>query len=142
MSTAKKGDVVHVHYTGTLNDGSTFDSSEGRDALEFTVGSGQVIPGFDNAIEGMGVGEEKTVKIPVDEAYGPRHDEMMLDVERTQLPSDMEPEVGMMLQVTTEQGQVAHMTIAEIGETEIKLDGNHPLAGQDLTFALKLEKIG
>ena len=142
MSTAKKGDVVHVHYTGTLNDGSTFDSSEGRDALEFTVGSGQVIPGFDNAIEGMGVGEEKTVKIPVDEAYGPRHEEMMLDVERTQLPSDMEPEVGMMLQVTTEQGQVAHMTIAEIGETEIKLDGNHPLAGQDLTFALKLEKIG
>ena len=141
MSAAKKGDKVQVHYKGTLTDGSVFDSSEGREPLEFELGTGQVIPGFENAVEGMTVGEEKTVNIPVDEAYGPHHPEMMLDVERTQLPPDMEPQVGLMLQVTTEQGQVAHMTIAEVGETTIKLDGNHPLAGKDLTFELNLVKI-
>jgi peptidylprolyl isomerase len=141
MAQAKAGDTVKVHYTGRLDDGSVFDSSQGRAPLEFTVGGGQVIPGFDEAISGMSPGEEKTVTIPAGQAYGPRRDELMLVVPRDQFPDDIEPQVGQQLQMT-QGNQVAVVTITGMAEENVTLDANHPLAGQDLTFDLELVGIG
>jgi peptidylprolyl isomerase len=140
MAQAKHGDTVSVHYTGTLKDGSEFDSSRGRDPIQFTVGSGQVIPGFDDAITGMEIGDTKTVTIPATEAYGPRRDEMVLHVPRAQFPPHIAPEVGQQLQVG--QGDEAFtVTVRDVGDDDVVLDGNHPLAGEDLTFALELVGI-
>jgi len=137
---AKTGDTVRIHYTGTLNDGSVFDSSEGRDPLEFTLGEGQVIPGFEEAVAGMAVGEEKTVTIPADEAYGRTRQELVLTVPRAQLPAGMEPRVGQQLQLM--QGSEAFVvTVREVRDDAVVLDANHPLAGQDLTFELSLVEI-
>jgi len=141
MSEAKQGDTVRIHYTGTLSDGTTFDSSEGRDPLEFTVGSGQIIPGLDKAIPGMNVGEKKTVEVPCAEAYGDREDAAMQTVPRDQIPEEIEVKPGLQLQVQTPQGQVVPVTVAEVGETEVTLDANHPLAGRDLTFNIELVEI-
>ena len=141
MSTAKPGDTVHVHYTGRLDDGSVFDASEGRDPLEFTLGQGQVIGGFDDAVSGMAVGDAKTVRIPSDEAYGPRRDELLIEVPRAQLPDGLDVEVGMQLQLRREDGGAMPVTVAETGEAAITLDANHPLAGQALTFELQLVGI-
>ena len=140
MSHAKQGDTVRVHYTGKLPDGSVFDSSAGRDPIEFTVGAGQVIPGFDAAVTGMSVGEEKSVTIPAAEAYGPRRNELVLEVQRSQFPPNVEPEVGQQFQL----GQGDNMfvvTVKDIAESHIVLDANHPLAGTDLEFALELVEI-
>lgn len=134
---ATNGDTVQVHYTGKLDDGSVFDSSRGREPLEFTVGSGQVISGFDDAVTGMEQGDEKTVKIPSDEAYGGRRDELIFTIERTQLPDSIDPEVGQQLQMS-QNGQVAIVTITDVSEEGVTLDANHPLAGKDLTFELEL----
>jgi peptidylprolyl isomerase len=141
MSQAKAGDTVKIHYTGTLDDGTQFDSSEGRDPLEFEIGSGQVIPGFDKAVEGMAVGDTKTVNIPVDDAYGPRHDQMIQEVPKSALPDEVEPAVGMGLQARRPDGAMLDLTITEVGEETITVDGNHPLAGQPLNFDLELVEI-
>ena len=141
MSQAKAGDTVRIHYTGTLDDGTQFDSSAGREPLEFTVGSGQVIPGFDKAVEGMAVGDSKKVNIPAEDAYGPRHDQLVQEVPRDALPDDLEPEVGMGLQAQGPEGQVMDLTVTAVAEDSITVDGNHPLAGQALNFDLELVEI-
>lgn len=141
MSPAQEGDTVKVHYTGTLEDGSEFDSSRGREPLEFTLGAGQMIPGFEEAVLGMDVGDSKTQDIPVDEAYGPRRDDLVFEVEREQLPDDLEPEVGEILMMQHPSGQQAQVQVKELGDASITLDGNHPLAGKDLTFDIELVEI-
>ena len=141
MSQAKTGDTVKIHYTGTLDDGTEFDSSAGRDPLEFAMGSGQVIPGFDTAVAGMAVGESKTVTIPPGEAYGERHDQLVQQVPKSALPEDMTPEVGMQLQSQSPEGQVMNLVVVEVAEESITVDANHPLAGQALTFAIELVEI-
>lgn len=142
MTQVKPGDNVAIHYTGTLEDGSVFDSSEGRDPLEFTVGSGQIIPGLDKALPGMTAGEKKTVSIPCEEAYGPRQDGATQAVPRAQVPADIPLEVGLELQMQSPQGQVIPVTITEVTEEHIVLDANHRLAGQTLIFAFEVVKIG
>lgn len=141
METVQKGNTVGVHYTGTLNDGEMFDSSEGRAPLEFKVGEGQVIKGFDDAVLDMKVGDKKTVKIPVTEAYGERNNDMMVTVPRTDFPQDMTPEIGMELQMSDDQGHVFPVVVAEVMDDSVILDANHPLAGQDLTFAIEVVSI-
>ncbi|SHJ34180.1 FKBP-type peptidyl-prolyl cis-trans isomerase 2 [Shimia gijangensis] len=142
MTAAKSGDKVRIHYTGTLSDGSTFDSSEGREPLEFTLGSGQVIPGFDTGVSGMTVGEKKTIEIPCEEAYGPVQDGARQDVPRAQIPAEIPLEVGIQLQMQSPEGQVIPVTVVEVTEEKVTLDANHALAGKDLTFALELVSIG
>ena len=140
MGKARKGDTVRVHYTGKLDDQEVFDSSEGRDPLEFTLGSGQVIPGFDQAVEGMEIGEERSVTIPADEAYGQRRDNMTATVPRDQFPPGVDPEVGQQLQMNAD-GQAIPVRVTEVSAEAVTLDANHPLAGQDLTFELELVEI-
>lgn len=141
MAEAKNGDNVKVHYTGRLADETVFDSSDGREPLAFTVGAGQVIPGFDDAVVGMQTGETKTVVIPMDDAYGPRQDELVLEVDRKQLPADIAPEVGDQYQLRQPDGQAVLVTVADVTPTHVTLDANHPLAGQDLTFDIHLVEI-
>lgn len=141
MSAAKNGDTVKVHYTGTLSDGSQFDSSRGGEPLEFTLGSGQLINGFNAAVDGMAVGESKTVTIPSDQAYGARNPEMMQVVPRNAMPADLELEKGMVLTANGSDGQSLNFTVVEFDDEKVTVDGNHPLAGQDLTFALELMEI-
>ncbi|MDF1503976.1 peptidylprolyl isomerase [Roseisolibacter sp. H3M3-2] len=134
---ARSGDTVHIHYTGTLADGTEFDSSREREPLAFTVGAGQVIPGFDAAVTGMAVGDTKTVTIPADQAYGPLRDELIVEVPRAQVPPQIVPRVGQRLQLGS--GDRAMMVVVrEVSDESLVLDGNHPLAGEDLTFALEL----
>jgi peptidylprolyl isomerase len=149
MAQAKSGDRVKVHYTGKLEGGEVFDSSECMEdecgcesgPLEFTIGEGEVIPGFEEGVIGMNPGESKTINIPVDQAYGPRIDEMVAVVERANLPPDLTPEVGERLEVTQEDGHVFPVVITEVTDTHVTIDANHPLAGRDLTFDLKLVEI-
>ena len=141
MTQAKSGDTVRIHYTGTLDDGTEFDSSRGREPLEFAVGGGQVIPGFDAAVEGMAVGESKSVTIEPDQAYGPRHEQLVQDVPRSALPDDLEASVGMQLQSQAPDGRVMTFVVAAVADESITVDGNHPLAGQPLTFDIELVAI-
>ena len=141
MAQAKPGDTVKVHYTGTLSDGSVFDTSEGREPLEFKIGGGQVIAGFDEALSGMEVGESKTVTIPADKAYGPRQQEMEMVVDRSTFPDQLEPRIGQKLQVRQPDGQPFVVTVIAISGEEVTLDANHPMAGKDLTFELHLVEI-
>jgi FKBP-type peptidyl-prolyl cis-trans isomerase 2 len=133
MTQAKAGDTVQIHYTGTLQDGVTFDSSAGRDPLEFVIGSGQIIPGLDAAIPCMTVGEKKTVQV--------HNPEAQQAVPRDNIPADIPLDPGTQLQMQTPQGQVVPVTVAEVTETEVILDANHPLAGKDLTFAIEVVAI-
>lgn len=142
MTAAKSGDKVRIHYSGTLSDGSVFDSSEGRDPLEFTLGSGQVIAGFDSGVSGMTVGEKKTVEIACEDAYGPVQDGARQDVPREQIPAEIPLEVGVQLQMQSPEGQVIPVTVVEVTDQTVTLDANHALAGKDLTFALELVSIG
>lgn len=141
MQTAKKGDKVKVHYHGKLIDGTTFDSSEGRSPLEFEVGSGQVIPGFDDGVTGLKVGEKRTVNIPADQAYGQASEEQIVEFPKSQFPPEMTPEVGMPLQMSNDQGQTFQVVIKEVKEDSVVLDANHPLAGKDLVFDIELVEI-
>ena len=141
MQTAKSGDTVKVHYHGRLEDGTTFDSSEGRAPLEFEVGSGMVIKGFDDGVTGMKVGDKKTINIPVDEAYGPKNPDMLVEFPKANFPPGMVPEVGMRLNMTSAQGQEIPVVIAEVGDEIVVLDANHALAGQDLIFDLELVDV-
>ena len=141
-ATARNGDTVKIHYTGRLTDGTVFDTSVGSEPLEFTLGQGQIISGFEQAVIGMEVGETKTVTIPVDQAYGPHRDEMILEVGRDELPENLEPKVGMQLQMNQGDDGIMIVTITDVSEMTIKVDANHPLAGQDLTFDIELVDIG
>lgn len=141
MGQVKSGDKVKVHYHGKLTTGETFDSSAGREPLEFEVGSGSVIKGFDDGVTGMNVGEKKTINIPFAEAYGPRNPEMVIPMPKDRFPTDMEIELGMPLMMSDQQGQEFQVSIVEIRENEVMLDANHPLAGQDLVFDLELVEI-
>jgi len=141
MAEVKAGDTVHVHYTGTLLDGTTFDSSEGSEPLAFEVGSGQIIPGLDVAIPGMKVGDKKVVKIGADDAYGQSNPEMRQAVPREGIPADIPLEVGLQLQMQTPDGQAMPVTVVEMDEATVTLDANHPLAGKDLQFDIELVKI-
>lgn len=138
MTEVKAGDTVRITYVGTLNNGEVFDSSEGRDPLEFVVGSGQVIKGLDTAIPGMAVGDKKDVAVPCDLAYGQANPDARQAVPRDQIPAEIPCEVGTQLQMQTPQGQVVPVVVAEVTETEVTLDANHPLAGQDLNFAIEI----
>lgn len=139
MSKVKEGDTVKVHYTGKLKDGSIFDSSEEREPLEFTLGQGQLIPGFEKAVVGMEVGDSTTVDIPSDDAYGERREDLELEVSKSDLPDNIEPEVGMQLQMQQqEDGRAIPVQITAVEDDFVKLDANHPLAGKDLTFDIEL----
>lgn len=141
MAQAKDGDKVRVHYTGRLDDESQFDSSVGGDPLEFTLGAGEVIPGFESAVRGMAPGDQIETRIPADEAYGERSEKLVLKIDRTELPSDLEPEVGQQLQVQTADGHELIVTIVGLAQYHVTLDANHPLAGEALTFAIELVEI-
>ncbi|TAG30043.1 MAG: peptidylprolyl isomerase [Sphingobacteriia bacterium] len=141
MQVAKKGDKIKVHYHGKLTNGNTFDSSEGREPLDFEIGGGMVIAGFDEGVTGMTIGEKKTVHIPADQAYGPKQEEMIMEFPKTQFPADMVPEIGMQLNMSNGSGQNFPVVIVEIKEEVVVLDANHPLAGEDLIFDLELVAI-
>jgi peptidylprolyl isomerase len=141
MQQVKNGDTVKVHYHGKLEDGSTFDSSAGRDPLEFEVGSGMVIPGFDEGVKGMQVGDKRTLNIPADEAYGPVDETRILEFPKDRFPPDMKPEVGMTLNMSNGQGDYLPVVISEVHDDRVMLDANHPLAGKDLIFDIELMEI-
>lgn len=141
MPQAKSGDTVKVHYTGKLEDGTVFDTSLSRDPLEFIIGAGSLITGFEQGVVGMTPGEWKTIEVPADEAYGPHHEEMVVVVNRNELPPNLKPEVGQRLQIRPRDGQTLVVAVTDVSESSVTLDGNHPLAGKDLTFDIQLVEI-
>lgn len=142
VAEAQTGDSVKVHYTGRLEDGTVFDSSEGREPLGFTLGSGQVIPGFEEAVVGLEPGGSRTTTIPPEEAYGTVRDDLIIEVERSQVPPDLDPEVGQQLQLTLADGQAVPVVITKVGDEALTLDANHPLAGKTLVFDIELVEVG
>lgn len=142
MSKAKDGDTVKVHYTGTLENGEVFDTSKEKEPLEFTLGQGQLIPGFEKAVVGLNVGDKTTIDIPSTEAYGEVREDLVISVPKDQLPGDVEPQIGMQLQVNQPDGQPIPVRVTDITDEELKLDANHPLAGQDLKFEIELVNVG
>ncbi len=140
MTQATTGNTIKVHYTGTLDDGTQFDSSAGREPLELTLGEGQVIPGFEKGLEGMAVGEKKTVHIPAEEAYGKHHPELVQEVPRDRIPEEIELEVGVQLQAQGPSGAFV-VVVTDLNDEVATLDGNHPLAGEALNFELELVEI-
>jgi peptidylprolyl isomerase len=141
MAQAQLGNTVKVHYTGKLDDGTVFDSTASRDPLQFSLGNGNVIPGFEQAVLGMSPGESKTTNIPADRAYGPHRPELVMVVERQQMPEDLSIQVGQPLQIRQNNGQTIPVIISQISDSKVTLDANHPLAGQDLTFEIELVEI-
>jgi len=141
MQQVKKGDKVKVHYHGKLTSGETFDTSSGREPLEFEVGSGSVIKGFDEGVAGMEVGEKKTINIAADDAYGPRSEDMMIEFPKDRFPNDMKIEEGMQLMMGNGSGQNIPVIVTEIKDSSVILDANHPLAGEDLVFDIELVEI-
>lgn len=141
MAQAKSGDTVSVHYTGMLADGTVFDSSQNREPLVFTIGSGQVIPGFEQAVIGMQPGETRETKIPSNQAYGEHNDDLVFDVDRDQLPDDLSPSVGDQYQMRQPDGQTVIVTVQDVTPEQVTFDANHPLAGEDLTFDIELVSI-
>ncbi|MGB3465108.1 MAG: peptidylprolyl isomerase [Cyclobacteriaceae bacterium] len=138
---AKTNDNVKVHYTGTLTSGEIFDSSVDREPLGFTVGAGQMIKGFDEAVNGMELNEKKKVNIPAAEAYGERNDDLLQNVPKSDLPDDMKPEIGQTLVATGPGGEQSHVIVADVAEDHITIDANHPLAGKELIFEIELVEI-
>jgi FKBP-type peptidyl-prolyl cis-trans isomerase 2 len=141
MSIAIKGNSVRVHYTGRLEDGTIFDSSVNRDPLQFTLGDGNMIKGFDAAVHGMEIGQEITITIPSDEAYGEKREDMMIDIPRNQVPEHIQPEVGMDLTLQSQEGHPMPVKVVHLDDEKIVLDANHPLAGEDLIFDITLVEI-
>jgi len=141
MQKAQKGDTVSVHYTGRLKDETVFDSSQGKEPLEVTIGEGKLIPGFEKELIGMEVGETKSLEIEPEEAYGERNDQLATKVQRTDLPQDLQPEVGQRLQVTQPDGSAFVVQVTELDENSVTLDANHPLAGETLKFDIELTEI-
>jgi len=141
LSQVTNADTVRVHYTGKTDDGIVFDSSREREPLEFTMGQGQLIPGFEKAVEGMKIGDSTTVRIPADEAYGEKRDDMVVDISRQQIPPDISPEIGMVLQMQQPNGMPLNVTVTNVSDDSVTLDANHPLAGQALTFDIELIEI-
>lgn len=141
VQSAKAGDTVKVHYKGTLDDGVVFDSSEGRDPLEFTLGEGMVVPGFEALVDGLKVGETKTGRLPPEKAYGPHIPEMAVKMPRREFPPGIDLEVGLGLQLRTDQGQLFEVVVTDFDDKTVTLDGNHPLAGKALTFEVTLVAI-
>lgn len=141
MAEAKHGDTVDVDYTGTLQDGTVFDTSVERGPLRFTIGEEQVIPGFEQAIVGMSPGDSKTVTVPADEAYGPHREELVAAVDRAKFPTTVQPEIGQELTVRQADGQLFEVKVIEVSESNVVLDANHPLAGEDLNFEISLVEI-
>ncbi|MEN8256379.1 MAG: peptidylprolyl isomerase [Thermodesulfobacteriota bacterium] len=139
--TIEAGNQVSVHYTGTFEDGEVFDSSQGREPLSFEVGAGQMIQGFDHAVVGMKEGESKKITLAPEEAYGPRNEELLVDIPSANFPEDMKLEVGMMLQLTNQQGQPVPATVAEINDESVKMDVNHPMAGKTLNFDIEIVEV-
>ncbi len=137
----KNGDTIKIHYKGRLDDGTVFDSSEGRAPLEFTVGGGMVIPGFDAGVKDMTIGDKKTIHIPAAEAYGEKQDNLVMEFPKDQFPPDMKPEPGMQLNMSSNTGQVMPVIITEVKDDTVMLDANHQLAGKDLIFDLELMEI-
>ncbi|MEK7851198.1 MAG: peptidylprolyl isomerase [Deltaproteobacteria bacterium] len=141
MAQVKAGDKVRVHYVGSLEDGTVFDSSREGEPMEFAVGERMLIPGFEDAVIGMSAGDSKTVSIPPEDAYGSHIEELITVVERSQIPTSLEPKIGMMLQADSDDGMVVPFTVKEVTEDSVILDGNHPLAGKGLTFEIELLEI-
>lgn len=141
MAQVKQGDTVRVHYTGRLSDGTVFDTSDGRDPLEFTVGRRQVIAGFEQTVVGMDLGESRTAEIPAAQAYGPRDERLVTQISRQQIPDDVEVSVNDRLQVRRSDGRTLVVTVTEVSDASVTLDGNHPLAGMDLNFDIELVEI-
>lgn len=141
MGRAKPGDTVKIHYKGSLDDGTIFDSSEGREPLEFKIGSGNIIPGVEEAVIGMETDEKKTATIPPEKGYGEYRDEMVVEVEKNMFPDHITPKVGQQLELRQSDGQAVVVTVTDISDENVKLDANHPLAGKDLTFEIELKKI-
>jgi len=141
LSKIKDGDTVKVHYTGKLEDGTVFDSSKDREPLEFTLGEGQLIPGFEKAVTELEEGESKEVTIPADKAYGEPREDLIITVPKDQLPEDVEPQVGMQLQVNQPNGEPVPVRITEVGDENLTLDANHPLAGRELTFDIEVVEV-
>ena len=141
MSVAKAGDKVKVHYRGTLEDDSEFDSSHGRDPLEFTLGEQMVIAGFENAILGMSVGEKKTVRIPPEDAYGLRSDDNLVEIPRSEVPKELELKIGTMLPLQAENGQYFKLPVVGLTDEIITIDANHQLAGELLIFEIELVEV-
>jgi len=142
MSEAKSGDTVKVHYTGSFPDGTEFDSSRGQDPLQFTLGQGGMIAGFEEAVVGMSPGDSKTVTVPSEQAYGERNEGMVQEVPRSAIPDEIELTKGLRLQAQGPEGQTLAFTVADFDEETVTVDGNHPLAGQDLVFELELVDVG
>jgi len=142
MAQVKEGDVVKVHYTGKLDDGEVFDTSENREPLAFAIGKGEVIPGFEEGVLGLEIGESKIINISSDQAYGPHREEMIHKVGKDKFPQEMELKIGDSFKVGQEEGNPTIVSITEISENEVTLDANHPLAGKNLTFDVKLVEIG
>jgi peptidylprolyl isomerase len=141
MAQAKTGDTVKVHYSGKLDDGTLFDTSAEREPLEFTIGEGKLIPDFEQAVVGMEPGESKNIQITSENAYGPHHEEMVMVVDRKDIPEGLDPQVNQKLQVQQQNGQSFVVTVTEVSEANVTLDGNHPLAGKDLSFDIQLMEI-
>ena len=141
MAQAGNGNSVKVHYTGKFDDGTVFDSSTGCEPLQFTIGEGQVIPGFEQGVIGMNPDETRTVAIPADEAYGPHREELVTVIDRNQLPPDMVLSLGQQLQARQADNQSYVVTVTDIAGSNVILDANHPLAGKDLTFDIQLVEI-
>ena len=141
MAQAKEGDEVQVHYTGKLEDGTVFDTSEDGDPLSFTIGENRVIPGFEEAVTGMEPGDSKTTEVEPEQAYGEHRDDMVMEMERDQIPQDVDPEVGQQLQLRLENGQTVPVLITALGEDTVTIDANHPLAGRKLLFDIELVDI-
>ncbi len=141
MASAKCGDTVRVHYTGILNDETVFDTSVDSDPLEFTIGDGSLIPGFEDAVIGMSPGDQVTAQVPADEAYGPRREDLLIGIELDTLPQDFVPSIGQRLTMQTETGQVVEVRVVGLDDAKLTVDANHPLAGRDLNFEIELVEI-
>jgi FKBP-type peptidyl-prolyl cis-trans isomerase 2 len=141
MSEAQIGTTVKIHYTGKLDDGSVFDSSQNREPIQFKIGEGDVIKGLEEAVIGMKEGDSKTVTIATDDAYGPYREELVTNVDKEKIPDEIELKVGQLLKVKKSNGNVYNVTVSKVGDSEVTLDANHPLAGRDLTFDLELVEV-